>query len=73
MEEKYMQKFLENVNNNHLEGMEEHLYYYNQGLEIGKEEAKIEIAINLFHLKIDKTTIAKVTDISLETLEQLLY
>lgn len=72
MEEKeYVQKFLQNVQSNQFDEIDEHLYYYYQGLNIGKEETKIEIALALFRHNIDLETIANVTQISLETLEQL--
>lgn len=48
------------------------LYYYEQGIEIGKEDTKLAIINNLIKLNMDKTTISNVVNMSETKLNQLL-
>lgn len=71
MENQYTKGLIEDIANNHFDRMEESLYYYRQGFEMGKEEAQIEIAHVLKDLGLDKKTISKVTNIPLKTIQQI--
>ena len=49
--------------------IEELLYYYNQGVYIGKEETLTKIINNLFNLSYDKNEIAKIVEVKVEKLK----
>lgn len=46
------------------------LYYYQQGIEIGKEEATFEIINKLIKLNININDIAKATNISINNIKE---
>ena len=48
------------------------LYYYQQGIDIGKEEMTLVVINNLLKLDIDKDLISKIVNISLEKIEQII-
>lgn len=48
------------------------LYYYQQGIEIGKEDTILSIINNMICLNIDKDTISKIVNIPESKLNQLL-
>lgn len=47
-------------------------YYYQQGFEIGKEEATLHLINKMSLSKINKETISKITDIPLEEINELI-
>lgn len=46
-------------------------YYYQQGFEIGKEEATLKLINNMALSNINNETISKITEIPLETINEL--
>jgi len=67
-----MKSFIEKKANLSTEEINELLYYYQQGIDIGKEDTVISIINNLINLEFDKSTISKIVNISEEQLNQLL-
>lgn len=67
-----MKCFVEKKSNLTEEEISELLYYYQQGIDIGKEETIISIINNLIKLNIDYDTISKVTNIEQFKIEQLM-
>lgn len=72
MENQYTKGLIEDIANNHFDRMEESLYYYRQGFDMGKEETQVEIANALKEIGIDKKIISKVTNLSLKTIQQII-
>lgn len=68
-----MKSFIEKKSYLTDEEINELLYYYQQGIDIGKEEVKLSIINNLIKLNIDKETISKAVNIDCNKLEQLIY
>lgn len=54
------------------EEVNELLYYYEQGIEIGKEDTALSIINNLINLNFSKDVISKIVNISESKLEKLL-
>lgn len=67
-----MKCFLEKKSNLTEEEINEILYYYQQGIDIGKEETKLTIINNLIKLNVDKEIISKAVNIELSKLQQIL-
>lgn len=72
MENQYTKDLMEEITNNQFNKMEECLYYYRQGFDMGKEEAQVEIANALKELGLDKKVISKATNMSLKTIQQII-
>ena len=68
-----MKSFIEKKANLTNEEVNELLYYYQRGIDIGKEETKLSIINNLIKLNIDKETISKIINIDISKLEQIIY
>lgn len=67
-----MKMLIKTKNNLDEEQINELLYYYQQGINIGKEETKLKIINNLISLEFDKSIIAKVVNINENKIEQLI-
>ena len=67
-----MKSFIENKSYLTDEEINELLYYYQQGIDVGKEDTTLTIINNLIKLNIDKNTISKIVNISESKLNQLL-
>lgn len=65
-----MKNFIEKKAELSDEEVNELLYYYQQGIEVGKEETKMSIVNKLIEYNISINIISKVTDISLKELNQ---
>lgn len=65
-----MQNFIEKTSKLTEKEIRELLYYYQQGINIGKEEMKVRIINNLYNLKFDLTTISKITNTPKKKIEQ---
>ncbi len=48
------------------------LYYYKQGIDVGKEEATLSVINNLISLNMDNNTISKIVNIDEKKIEQLI-
>lgn len=72
MENQYTKGLIEDIANNQFDRMEESLYYYRQGFNMGKEETQVEIVNALKEIGIDKKIISKVTNLSLKTIQQII-
>jgi len=48
------------------------LYYYQQGINVGKEETTLKVINNLIGLDFDKTIISKIVNIEEDKIEQLI-
>ena len=68
-----MKSFIEKKSYLTNEEINELLYYYQQGIEIGKEETTLSIINNLIKLNIDKEIICQAVNIDNTKLEQLIY
>jgi len=68
-----MKSFIEKKSYLTDEEINELLYYYQQGIEIGKEETTLSIINNLIKLNIDKDIICQAVNIDNTKLEQLIY
>lgn len=67
-----MKNFIEKKSYLTDEEVNELLYYYQQGIEVGKEDITLTIINNLIKLNIDKNTISKIVNIPESKLNQLL-
>lgn len=67
-----MKSFIEKKSYLTDEEINELLYYYQQGIDVGKEDTTLTIINNLIKLNIDKNTISKIVNISESKLNQLL-
>ena len=67
----YLKSFLESVNQNNLDNIDEILYYYGQGFEMGKEETAFIFANRLLELNVDEKIIIAVTKLSKKEIEQI--
>ena len=67
-----MKNFIEKKSYLTDEEINELLYYYQQGIDVGKEDTTLTIINNLIKLNIDKNTISKIVNISESKLNQLL-
>ena len=54
------------------EQVNELLYYYEQGISVGKEETKLKIINNLISLDFEKSIISKIVNVDENKLEQLI-
>ena len=68
-----MKSFIEKKSYLTNEEINELLYFYQQGIEIGKEETTLSIINNLIKLNIDKDIICQAVNIDNTKLEQLIY
>ncbi len=48
------------------------LYYYKQGIDVGKEEATLSVINNLISLNMDNATISKIVNLDENKIEQLI-
>ena len=48
------------------------LYYYKNGIDVGKEEATLSVINNLISLNMDNNTISKIVNIDEKKIEQLI-
>lgn len=67
-----MKSFIEKKSYLTDEEINELLYYYQQGIDVGKEDTTLTIINNLIKLNIDKNSISKIVNISESKLNQLL-
>ena len=67
-----MKNFIERKSNSTIEEVNELLYYYKQGIEIGKEDTILSIINNLIKLNYDNETISKIVNIKQSKLEEIL-
>ena len=67
-----MQKFIDKKKNLTEEEINELLYYYQQGIEIGKEETINSIIYQLNDLNIDIDIISKITNYEKDKILQIL-
>ena len=67
-----MKNFIERKSNSTIEEVNELLYYYEQGIEIGKEDTILSIINNLINLNYDNETISKIVNIKRSKLEKIL-
>ena len=67
-----MKNFIEKKSYLTDEEINELLYYYQQGIDVGKEDTTLTIINNLIKLNIDNNTISKIVNISESKLNQLL-
>lgn len=66
---KSIQNTISDLTNNSTDKL---MYYYEQGFEIGKEEALYEITNQMILENIDRKTISKITKIPLESINQII-
>ena len=55
-----MEKFIQKKSHLSEDEINELLYYYEQGINIGKEEILLTVINNMINLKFDKSIIAKI-------------
>lgn len=67
-----MKNFIEKKANLNEEEINELLYYYQQGIDMGKEETILNIINSLISLNIDNSTISKIVNIEENKIEQLI-
>ncbi len=67
-----MQNFIQKKANLTDSEVNELLYYYTQGIEMGKEEATLSIINNLISLNMDNNTISKIVNLDEKKIEQLI-
>lgn len=67
-----MQTFIEKKVSLTEEEVNELLYYYEQGIDVGKEESTILIINQLCKLQVDMNIISKATNYSIDKIKQIL-
>ena len=67
-----MEKFIKKKSRLSEDEINELLYYYEQGINIGKEEILLTVINNMINLKFDKNTIAKIINKKENTIENYL-
>jgi len=67
-----MKNFIEKTADLTSEEINELLYYYEQGIEVGKEETTLSIINNLITLNFDRNMISSIVNISEAKIQQLL-
>jgi len=67
-----MKNFIERKADLTSEEINELLYYYEQGIEVGKEETTLSIINNLITLNFDRNMISSIVNISEAKIQQLL-
>ncbi len=67
-----MEKFIQKKSRLSEDEINELLYYYEQGINIGKEEILLTVINNMINLKFDKNTIAKIINKKENTIENYL-
>jgi len=65
-----MKNFIEKISNLSEKEIEELLYYYEQGIEVGKEEVLVQIINNLNNLNIDVKSISEITNTPINKIKQ---
>lgn len=65
-----MQNFIEKASNLTEEEINELLYYYQQGIDMGKEEILVQVINNLNNLNITIETISEVTQLPISKIKQ---
>ena len=59
-----MEKFIQKKKNLNEEEINELLYYYEQGINIGKEEIRLKVINNMINSKFDIDVISKILNIN---------
>lgn len=67
-----MEKFIQKKKNLNEEEINELLYYYEQGINIGKEEIKLKVINNMIALNFDIDVISKILNISIKNVQSYL-
>ena len=67
-----MENFIEKKSHLTEDEINEILYYYQQGIDVGKEETLIQIINNLNNMSFDVDTIAKIVNKSVKKINQYL-
>ncbi len=67
-----MEKFIQKKSHLSEDEINELLYYYEQGINIGKEEILLTVINNMINLKFDKNIIAKIINKKENTIENYL-
>ena len=67
-----MEKFKQKKSHLSEDEINELLYYYEQGINIGKEEILLTVINNMINLKFDKNIIAKIINKKENTIENYL-
>ena len=67
-----MENFIEKKSHLTEDEINEILYYYQQGIDIGKEETLVQIINNLNNMSFDVDTIAKIVNKSVKKINQYL-
>lgn len=62
--------FLEKKNSLTDEEVDELLYYYEQGINVGKEETIVKCISNMINFNIDLDTISKITELPIKIVKQ---
>ena len=67
-----MENFIEKTSHLTEDEINEILYYYQQGIDVGKEETLVQIINNLNNMSFDVDTIAKIVNKSVKKINQYL-
>ncbi len=67
-----MENFIEKKSHLTEDEINEILYYYQQGIDVGKEETLVQIINNLNNMSFDVDTIAKIVNKSVKKINQYL-
>ncbi len=65
-----MEKFIKKITHLKESEIKELLYYYQQGINIGKEETIVKIINNMINMSFDIKTIAQVTNQKISKIKQ---
>lgn len=65
-----MLNFIETTSNLNDKEINNLLYYYQQGINIGKEEILVQVVNNLNNLQFDLEEISKITNLSINKIKQ---
>ena len=65
-----MEKFIKKKKNLNEEEINELLYYYEQGINIGKEEIRLKVINNMINSKFDIDVISKILNINKKNIKK---
>ena len=65
-----MEKFIQKKKNLNEEEINELLYYYEQGINIGKEEIRLKVINNMINSKFDIDVISKILNINKKNIKK---
>lgn len=65
-----MEKFIQKKKNLNEEEINELLYYYEQGINIGKEEIRLKVVNNMINSKFDIDVISKILNINKKNIKK---